>query len=142
MTLASQAGVDLHLVDSSAWIPYLRPPVGATPIRVRIATLLATGEVATTGMVRLEVLRGARDTQDFNNVRGMLNGLRQLHTDETLWEDAARLGYQLRRAGLVVQATDLVIAAVALHAGAVVLHRDRDFDLIAQHTPLRVESFI
>jgi predicted nucleic acid-binding protein len=104
--------------------------------------LLAANIVATTGMIRLELLRGARSQQHFNQLEPVLSGLHQLPTAETTWEEAARLGLQLRVAGLVVQAPDLVVASVALRNRCVLLHRHRDFDLIAQHTPLQVESYV
>ncbi len=34
---------------------------------------------------------------------------------------------------------DCLIAAVAIRNGASVLHRDADFDVLARHTPLRIE---
>ncbi|MGZ5294241.1 MAG: PIN domain-containing protein [Actinomycetota bacterium] len=34
---------------------------------------------------------------------------------------------------------DCLIAAVAIREGATVLHADRDFDVIARHTDLRIE---
>ena len=33
-----------------------------------------------------------------------------------------------------------LIAAVAVRSGATLLHRDQDFEVIARHTPLRVEG--
>jgi predicted nucleic acid-binding protein len=108
----------------------------------RVASLIASNAVATTGIIRLELLRGTRNVQDFDRLRTMLNGLHQLPTSEELWEAAGQLGVQTRLAGLITQTTDLLIATVALRAGAVLLHRDRDFDLIAQHTALQVESHL
>lgn len=135
-------GAGLYLVDSSAWVPYLRPPLGQTPLRQRISSLLALNAVASTGMVRLELMRGTRNHQELTGLQRLLDGLHQLPTPEDLWEEAGRLGLQMRLAGIAAQATDLLIAAVAVRAGAVVLHRDRDFDRIARHTPLQVESHL
>jgi predicted nucleic acid-binding protein len=71
-----------------------------------------------------------------------MDGLQHLPTAEDTWDDAAVLGMRMRRAGLVTQSSDLLIAAVGLRAGATILHRDRDFDLIAKHAPLKVESHL
>jgi predicted nucleic acid-binding protein len=35
---------------------------------------------------------------------------------------------------------DCLIAAVAISADAAILHRDSDFDVIARHTELKVDS--
>jgi predicted nucleic acid-binding protein len=37
---------------------------------------------------------------------------------------------------------DLLIATVAMAYGATLVHRDRDFDLVAKHVPLVVESHV
>jgi predicted nucleic acid-binding protein len=101
--------------------------------------LVAAQAAATTGVIRLEVLRGSRSPQHFQLSSRSLDALAQLSSDD-LWDEAACLGLQLRRLGVTAQSTDLLIAAVAIRAGATVLHRDRDFDAIARHTPLLVES--
>lgn len=108
----------------------------------RIAALISANVAATCGVIRFEVLRGARDERHFDQLRSMLDGLHQLPIPEALWEEAAALGMQTRRAGLVTQSSDLLIAAVATRAGAVLVHRDRDFDLIAGHSHLKVESHL
>jgi predicted nucleic acid-binding protein len=135
-------GIGLYLLDSSAWIPLLRRPRQETSLKRRVDELLAANAVATTGVVRLELLRGASDWQHLEVLRARLTGLHQLPTDELTFDEAGRLGLQLRLLGLSLQGTDLIIAAVALRAGATILHRDRDFDAIARHSPLLVESYV
>jgi predicted nucleic acid-binding protein len=135
-------GGGLYLVDSSVWIPVLRRSPAQAGLSQRVASLVASNAVATTGIIRLELLRGTRNVQDFERLRAMLNGLHQLPTTEDLWEAAGQLGVQMQLAGLSTQTTDLLIATVALRARVVLLHRDRDFDLIAQHTALQVESYL
>lgn len=136
------AAPTLYLVDTSVWIPLLRRSPADSSLAQRVAGLIAADAVATSGFVRFEVLRGARDEQHLDHLRTMLDGLHQLPTPEDLWDDAASLGVRMRRAGIVTQSSDLLIAAVALRAGATLLHGDRDFDVIAQHAPLNVESHL
>lgn len=136
------AATSFYLVDTSVWIPLLRHAPVHPALAQRVAGLVTANVAATTGFVRFEVLRGARDERHFDQLRTMLDGLHQLPVPEDLWEDAAALGIRTRRAGLVTQGSDLFIAAVALRAGATVVHRDRDFDLIARHTPLKVENHL
>jgi predicted nucleic acid-binding protein len=49
---------------------------------------------------------------------------------------------ELRGSGVTVPLMDVLIAAVAISSGAVLVHRDRHFDLIAEHAPLHVESYV
>jgi len=104
--------------------------------------LLAADQVAITGIIRLELLSGARSDQEWLLVSRVLSGLHLLPVEERIWEQEAQMAYRLRRIGVTVPSTDLLIAAVAEEAGAVVLHRDRHFDLIAAHLPVTVESHL
>jgi predicted nucleic acid-binding protein len=134
-----------HLVDSSVWIPVLRrAPADALAQRLkqRVRALVASNEAATTGIVRLELLRGTRSESEYRELEHTLGGLHQILTHDAVWDEAGRLGARLRAVGLVVQTTDLLLAAVALRAKVVLVHRDGDFDAIAKHAPLLVESYV
>jgi predicted nucleic acid-binding protein len=93
-------------------------------------------------MVRLELLGGARTSDEWSRLGDLLSALHYIPIDEGHWNEAAHLGYQARRTALTVPYTDLLIGAVALRAEAVLLHRDRHFDLLAGQTSLRVESHV
>jgi predicted nucleic acid-binding protein len=57
------------------------------------------------------------------------------------FEDAAAVARMCRRGGDTPRSQlDCLITAVALRSDAEVLHRDRDFDMIARHTPLRIHG--
>jgi predicted nucleic acid-binding protein len=130
---------NLILVDTSAWLRVLPPRGGPSTLAERVRALLSADQVATTGLIRLELLSGARSQVDLQSLSGMLAALHQLPVPEERWDEAARLGFLLRRHGLRVPFADILIAAVAIAAGASVLHVDRHFDLIAAHAPLLVE---
>ena len=56
-------------------------------------------------------------------------------------EDAASIYRACRRIGHTVRSTnDCLIAAIAIRNDVPVLHRDRDYDVIAQITGLRVAT--
>ena len=93
-------------------------------------------------MVQLELLGGARSEREWELLRGHLQALHQLPVSEEQWQEAARMGFQLRRQGVSVPFTDLLIGAVAIKSGAVLLHRDRHFDFIASSMPLQVKSYV
>jgi predicted nucleic acid-binding protein len=134
-------GEGLYLVDTSAWLFVLRrPPV--TALRDRLEELLSADAVAVMGIVVLELLGGARTEEERRRLAERLRGLHHLPTPEGLWEEAGELAWRLRRRGVTVPFTDTLIATVAMAQGAVLLHADQDFDLIARHEPLRVESHV
>lgn len=129
----------LYLVDTSAWIFALRrQPVEA--IRSRIEQLLAADSVATCGLVELELLGGAASEPEFARLQRRLTALHRLPILETTWGEAARLAYALRRVGVTVPFTDVLLASLAHQHGAILLHADRDFDLLAYHSSVQVES--
>ncbi len=113
-----------------------------SPLQARVDELLAADQVATTGIVRTELLVGTPDGEPFERLRSLLDGLQNLEITEADWDDAGRLGQRLRLAGETVQTTDLIIAAVAFRHQATVLHRDDDFERIARHAALKTESHL
>ena len=133
---------NLYLLDTSVWIDVLTPGVTNADLRTRVDELLAADRVAITGMVRLELLGGARNEREWDQLNDHASALHQLPVEDDTWQEAARMGFQLRRRGVTVPFTDLIIGAVAIKTNAVLLHRDRHFDLMAQQLPLQVESYL
>jgi predicted nucleic acid-binding protein len=127
------------LVDTSAWVEYLR----ATRSRVddRLRRLIAEdAALAITDVVVMEVLAGARDDGHEGRLRSLLARCEFLATQGPGdYEDAAQLHRWCRQSGSTPRAlTDCLIAVVALRCGAELLHRDRDFTLIAKQVPLKL----
>ena len=126
------------LVDTSAWIEFLRDT--GSPICQRVDDLLAT-EIATCDVVRMEVLAGARDEQHLQQLRRLLARASTLAMEPVDYEAAAALYRTCRQRGHTVRKLiDCLIAAVAIRGNLPVLHRDADFDILAQHTPLQVDA--
>jgi predicted nucleic acid-binding protein len=129
----------LTLVDTSAWVEYLRAT--ESPVHRTLRGLIERGEpLATTEMVVMEVLAGARDQVHLDRLRRLL--LRcQLLAGRSLadYEEAAELYRHCRGRGETIRRlTDCLIAAVAIRDGVGLLHWDADFEAIARHTALRV----
>ena len=126
------------LVDTSAWIEFLRDTGSAACERVE--TLLGA-EIATCDAVRMEVLAGARDERHLQSLRGLLARAILIPTSPRDYDNAAALYRQCRRKGETVRKSiDCLIAAVAISAEVPILHNDVDFDVLARHTPLQVDS--
>jgi predicted nucleic acid-binding protein len=126
------------LADTSAWVEFLRK-TASTAHRAFREALLAD-EVATTDAVVLEVLAGARTDHEEEQLARLLARCRQVPQEP--WgdpESAAEVYRACRRGGETPRSLfDCLVAAVAIRHDLPVLYRDRDFDVIARHTPLRL----
>ena len=127
------------LPDSSAWIEFQRATGSPTHIRLR-AAIEADEPLATTGLVMLEVLAGARDERQARELRRLFNRCKLLRLQEPSDQEAAAALYRAcRRGGQTIRKLpDCLIAAVAIRAATELLHQDGDFDAIALHSPLAV----
>jgi predicted nucleic acid-binding protein len=129
------------LVDSSAWIEFLRATGGSAHLYLRSA--LEQGvELASTDVIVMEILAGARDETDRDRLRRLLYGLEFLAVDGPAdYEQAAEL-YRACRAGGETprKLTDCLIATVAIRNGATLLCEDADFAVIARHSSLRLTT--
>ena len=125
------------LVDTSAWIAFLRDT--GTPASIRMDAAIDAGEVSTTDIVQLEVLAGARNRTHLQALRDLLAGTSHLPIASGIdAEQAADIYRTCRRQGETPrQLNDCLIAAVAIRNDVAILHEDRDFEVIARHTPLR-----
>jgi predicted nucleic acid-binding protein len=125
----------MTLIDTSAWIEFLRGTGSAVSARVDD---LLSGDIATCHPVRMEVLAGARDERHLADLRGLLARASILPTRASDFEEAAFLYRTCRRGGETVRKLiDCLIAAHAIRAGVPILHADADFDVLARHTALR-----
>ena len=131
----------LVLVDTSVWILALRKsPVPAA--RHEVEGLLAANRVAIVPMVRLELLGGTRSPQEFTRLKSRLGALHQIPAEESTWDMAERLSFELRRQGKIIPYTDILIGSAAILSSALLLHADRHFDLMAEDTDLNVRSLV
>ena len=126
------------LIDTSAWVEFLRDT--GSKVCERVEALLEA-RVAICDPVRMEVLAGARDDRHLNDLRRLLARATVISTSPADYESAASLYRTCRQKGETVRRLiDCLIAAVAIHASVPVLHADSDFDTLARHTPLRIET--
>jgi predicted nucleic acid-binding protein len=122
----------LKLADTSAWHRARHPAVAGA-----WRPALLRGEVATTEIVRLEVLYSARNAMDYDSIATTLDALVQLPSRRAAVLRALDVQRLLaHRGGLHhrIPTPDLVIAAVAELHEATVWHYDADYDRIAEVT--------
>lgn len=112
-------------------------------VHLRLLDLINIGaDIVTTEVVIMELLAGEADEVALSNLRSTMLEFPVLPVHGLSdFEQAATLYRRCRAGGKTIRSlNDCVIAAVAIRAGASVLHTDRDFDALAQHTELRIES--
>jgi predicted nucleic acid-binding protein len=131
----------MHLVDTSAWIEYLRA-TGSKADTVVKGLIEDNAPIAITEPVIMELLAGARDAGNFRRLRVMTGGLPLMAVDPACDYHEAAATYRLARmAGKTIRSTvDCLIAAVGLRRDATVVHADADFEVIASCVPLRTLS--
>jgi len=110
-------------------------------IRETLDPLLLEGEVATCGIVDLEMLYSATSPSTYKALADALRGMPRAALDEAAVERALVVQGKLaqRSQHRAVPLPDLLIAACAENAGLTVLHYNADFDRIAELTKQPVQ---
>ena len=127
------------VVDTSAWVEYLR----GTGSRADVALTGAVRDGTPIGVpdiVRLELLAGAGSDDQVRDLRRLLARFTALPAAAPGdHEVAAALYRTARRSGETVRSLlDCLVAAAAIRTDAPVLARDRDFEVIAAVSGLRL----
>lgn len=128
------------LVDTSAWIEYLRGT--GSDVHRRLAELIGSPViVTTTEPVDMELLAGARDNEQEKAMRRVLAASINLSFDPVIDFDGAAAVYrECRRSGVTPRnLIDCAIAYVAIRHDAAVLAQDIDFARIAGVVPLELD---
>jgi predicted nucleic acid-binding protein len=129
---------DIVLVDTTVWIHFLR---GTDVIyRERLVPLIISDRVATTPVIVMEILRGAKSQKEYDKLAKDLAAVRTFELSAKVWERANRLGYALRQKGINAPLTDTLIAAVAQEHNALLLHNDKHYEMIASVSHLQHET--
>lgn len=125
----------MTLIDTSAWVEYLRS--GNDAVADAVERLLESDQAEITEPVVMEVLQGGRSEPHVGQLKGLLSRAKLVAVDGADYGEAAFL-YRLCRANgeTVRSPIDCLIATVAVRAHLPVLHHDKDFDVLARHTPL------
>lgn len=105
-------------------------------VREVLEPLLVAGEIATCGIVDLELLFSARDRATYRSLVEALRGMPRVPLEESSVNRALSVQAMLaeRSQHRAVPLPDLLVAACAESAGLTVLHYDADFDRIAELT--------
>jgi predicted nucleic acid-binding protein len=131
------------LIDTSAWIEYLRGTGSPAAVEVRRLLSQEADRVVTCEPIAMELLSGAVDDDKHAKLEQLVNGLPSLKIDDVVdYRSAAAIYRTARRAGRTVRSiNDCLIAALSIRHGANMIHRDADFEVIAALTALEAQFF-
>ena len=121
------------LADTSAWVEYDRAT--GSPVDERVSELIADdGPLATTELVMMEVMAGARTDSREEDLRRLLLRFHLLPFDAAAdFEAAARIYRLCRRAGVTPRGLiDCMIASVARRNRATLLALDADLTRVGR----------
>lgn len=127
---------DVTLVDTSVWIDYLREE--SSTVGSFLSHRLEKNLVAINPVIRLELVSGARSQKQFDNLSGSLEGLWKIPIQQSIWQRAETLRYELTQDGEVIPVPDILIAATALEHNLSLCQRDDHFETIAEDTSLEL----
>lgn len=113
------------LVDSSVWVEMFRK--GDSPEVRTLGELLRRGWVCTNGLIRAEILSGARSKVEYRRLSELLSALILLPDPLDLWDRVARTRYGLARKGFQAAIADLVVAVSASYHRKTLFTLDRAF---------------
>jgi predicted nucleic acid-binding protein len=122
----------IYLADTTVWVLRGRD----REIHDRFGALVAEGRLAACQMTALEHLNNAPSPKAYEDVWGVLHGVRWIDVTTPALDRALAVHRELGAASLHrnFRLPDLIIAATAELNGATVLHYDSDYDHIAKIT--------
>jgi predicted nucleic acid-binding protein len=122
----------VYLADTSALTRRETRP----EVREIIEPMLLAGQIATCGVIDLELLYSAPSPRVYTGLSKVLRALPRVPVTEAVLDRALAVQAQLaaRSQHRAVSLPDLVVAACAEGAGLTVMHYDADYDRIAEIT--------
>lgn len=116
----------MKLVDSSAWVEFLRRK-GDPRVKHTVARLLQADHAAYTCPIRFELLSGVKSGEEADLAQTFALS-QHIPFEPDDWRAAAMLERQLRAKGTSIPRNDLFVVVVALRTGWPVVCRDAHFD--------------
>lgn len=128
------------LIDSSVWISFLNPRISETDSIVE-SLVRPSNQAVITGIIFQEVLQGIRSEKSFHLVQKLMRRLPFLEPDQKTYLKAAQVFRALATRGRSGTTVDVLIAALAIQYNARLFTLDRGFQVISEHTDLKLFIF-
>ena len=117
------------LVDTNIIIDFWNNPTAAS------AKIFSENDIALCGVIKTELLRGSKSTNDFAQIQTTLEDFYYLNFVENDWIALAKQFITLKEHGLVVPFQDAIIAFLAIKYGCEVWTNDKHFKLMQTVLP-------
>jgi predicted nucleic acid-binding protein len=118
----------MKLVDTSAWVEYLRS--GRDEVAENVESLVLSDDAAWCDMVMLELWNGARGQEEKRKLAELSAAVPCLETNAEVWKLAHRLAARCRDKGKTIPAADILVAACATYHAVELEHKNDHFDII------------
>lgn len=118
----------MTLVDTSAWVEYLRP--GLSEVGERVEALVLADDAAWCDMVLLELWNGVRGQAEKRKLEELRATAHRLEINNEVWGLAHRLATRCRDKGKAFPTADILVAACATRHGVELEHKDNHFNEI------------
>lgn len=130
------------LVDTSCWSLLLRrrQDLPDSPALQELKELIHELRACLIGPVRQELLSGIREERQFLLLRDRLRAFPDDPLTSQDYEQAARYLNLCRKQGVQGASTDFLLCAVSVRRRMPIFTTDNDFQLYAQHLPVKLHS--
>jgi predicted nucleic acid-binding protein len=129
----------LILVDTSVWIDFF-DHADSESARLLHRLIESDEEICLADIHLTDILQGIHQEKAFIELKKyllMFPVLRPRGIETYIY--AAQISRTCGQKGTpVVKTVDTLIAAIAIETGVELLHKDKDFDVIARHLPLKI----
>jgi len=129
------------LVDTSVWICALRKDY-IPQIKSYIGKLLDEDRVVINSIIKLELLAGTRTKKEFSRLKLRLDALPEIEINQTIWEAAQIMAFDLRRKGIGIPLIDIIILSSGKSSNSTLVHRDKHFELAGKYLSVDLKSFL
>lgn len=119
---------ELVLIDTSAWIEYLKKTPHLITKKIESALILNTAAVCQ--LILAELIQGARSKKETELILDLASVVKILNETESTWQQAGFLANKLRRQGKTISLIDCYLAILAKENKAVILTLDKHFSVI------------
>ncbi len=117
------------LVDTNVIIDFWKNPTQD------VQQVFITQKVAVCGIVKAELIHGARSEEDIRKINEALSGFHYLIIHDSIWDGFALILYRLKKNGITLPFQDAFLAALSIQADAEIWSNDRHFQLIQRVIP-------
>lgn len=114
------------VVDTSAWISFLRRPGSA--MGDEVTQLIREGDAVLVGPAAAELFAGTRSAREADDLHVLIDYVGIAETTPSDWVRAGSAALRLRRRGITLPPYDALIAAIARRLGLPVLTHDKHFE--------------